>query len=59
MDALPIISTFLLIHVAELDDKTQLAVISLSSNYKATHVFAGARVLKSLNANAADCRANR
>lgn len=42
MDALPIISTFLLILVAELGDKTQLAVISLSSNYKASHVFAGA-----------------
>ena len=42
MDALPIVSTFLLILVAELGDKTQLAVISLSSNYKGLHVFAGA-----------------
>jgi putative Ca2+/H+ antiporter (TMEM165/GDT1 family) len=42
MDTLPIISTFLLILVAELGDKTQLAIISLSSNYKGLHVFAGA-----------------
>lgn len=42
MDALPIVSTFLLILVAELGDKTQLSVISLSSTYKWKHVFAGA-----------------
>ncbi|MBT0159641.1 TMEM165/GDT1 family protein [Candidatus Bathyarchaeota archaeon A05DMB-2] len=42
MDVLPIVSTFLLILVSELGDKTQLAVISLSSNYRASHVFAGA-----------------
>jgi len=42
MDAFPIISTFLLILVAELGDKTQLAIISLSSSYKASHVFSGA-----------------
>lgn len=42
MDALPIISTFLLILIAELGDKTQLAIISLSSTYKASHVFSGA-----------------
>ncbi len=42
MDVFPIISAFLLILVAELGDKTQLAVISLSSNYRASHVFAGA-----------------
>lgn len=44
MDTLPIIitTTFLLILVAELGDKTQLAIISLSSNYKGLHVFAGA-----------------
>ena len=41
MDALPILSAFLLILVAELGDKTQLSVISLSSNYKWQHVFAG------------------
>ena len=41
MDALPIISAFLLILVAELGDKTQLSVISLSSSYKWQHVFAG------------------
>jgi len=42
MDVLPIVSTFLLILVAELGDKTQLAVISLSCKYKAMHVFLGA-----------------
>jgi len=42
MDVLPIVSTFLLILAAELGDKTQLAVISLSCKYKATHVFLGA-----------------
>ncbi|MCW4047369.1 MAG: TMEM165/GDT1 family protein [Candidatus Bathyarchaeota archaeon] len=42
MDALPVVSTFLLILIAELGDKTQLAVISLSSNYRESHVFAGA-----------------
>ena len=41
MDALPIISAFLLIFVAELGDKTQLSVISLSCSYKWQHVFAG------------------
>jgi putative Ca2+/H+ antiporter (TMEM165/GDT1 family) len=42
MDILPIVSTFLLILVAELGDKTQLSIISLSCNYKWKHVFAGA-----------------
>jgi putative Ca2+/H+ antiporter (TMEM165/GDT1 family) len=42
MDVVPIISTFLLILVAELGDKTQLAIISLSCNHKATQVFLGA-----------------
>jgi putative Ca2+/H+ antiporter (TMEM165/GDT1 family) len=41
MDALPIISAFVLILVAELGDKTQLSVISLSSNYRWHHVFVG------------------
>src|SRR3990170_2915808 len=41
MDALPILSAFLLIFVAELGDKTQLSVISLSSSYKWQHVFIG------------------
>lgn len=45
MDALPIISTFLLILIAELGDKTQLAIISLSSTYKASHVFSGAMLV--------------
>ena len=42
MDFVPLISTFMLILVAELGDKTQLAVISLSCNYKIKHVFFGA-----------------
>jgi putative Ca2+/H+ antiporter (TMEM165/GDT1 family) len=42
MDVLPLVSTFLLILVAEFGDKTQLAIISLSCKYKATHVFFGA-----------------
>ena len=42
MDLLPIVSTFFLILVAELGDKTQLSIISLSSAYKWKNVFAGA-----------------
>jgi putative Ca2+/H+ antiporter (TMEM165/GDT1 family) len=41
MDFVLIIPAFLLILLAELGDKTQLAVISLSCRYSATHVFAG------------------
>ena len=42
MDILPLISAFILILLAELGDKTQLSIISLSSSYKWSHVFAGA-----------------
>ncbi len=42
MDALPVLSAFVLILMAELGDKTQLSVISLSCNYKWQHVFVGA-----------------
>ena len=42
MDLVPVVSTFLLILVAELGDKTQLSIISLSCSYKWKHVFAGA-----------------
>ncbi len=41
MDVLPVVSAFVLILVAELGDKTQLSVISLSSSYKWHHVFVG------------------
>lgn len=41
MDLLPILSTFLLLFIAELGDKTQLSVILLSSTFKWAPVFAG------------------
>jgi putative Ca2+/H+ antiporter (TMEM165/GDT1 family) len=41
MDALPAISAFILIFIAELGDKTQISIISLSSNYNGQHVFVG------------------
>ena len=42
MDFVPVVSTFLLIFVGEFGDKTQLAIVSLSCNYKVKHVFLGA-----------------
>jgi uncharacterized membrane protein len=42
MDILPLISALTLILLAELGDKTQLSIISLTSSYKWSHVFAGA-----------------
>jgi putative Ca2+/H+ antiporter (TMEM165/GDT1 family) len=42
MDFVPMLTTFLLILVAELGDKTQLTVISLASTHRAREVFAGA-----------------
>jgi putative Ca2+/H+ antiporter (TMEM165/GDT1 family) len=42
MDLAPLISTFGIIAVAELGDKTQLAAMTLSTSYRATSVFAGA-----------------
>lgn len=42
MDVVSIIPAFLLILLAELGDKTQLAVITLSCRYSAVPVFAGA-----------------
>jgi len=42
MDFLSMIPAFLLILLAELGDKTQIAVISLSCRYSAVHVFVGA-----------------
>jgi len=41
MDELPLLSAFALIFIAELGDKTQLSVISLSCSYKWQHVFVG------------------
>ena len=41
MDITPLISTFALIALAELGDKTQLTVIALSAKYDRTKVFSG------------------
>jgi putative Ca2+/H+ antiporter (TMEM165/GDT1 family) len=41
MDITPFISTFALIALAELGDKTQLTVIALSAKYDQTKVFSG------------------
>jgi len=42
MSLTPLIASFVLIAVAELGDKTQIAVITLSSRFKALSVFSGA-----------------
>src|SRR3990170_1226810 len=42
MDFLPLLASFSLVMIAELGDKTQLAVISLSSKRKSINVFVGA-----------------
>jgi len=42
MNLVPLVASFLLIAVAELGDKTQIAVITLSSRFKALSVFSGA-----------------
>jgi putative Ca2+/H+ antiporter (TMEM165/GDT1 family) len=42
MDLTPLVSTFVIIAVAELGDKTQLAAMTLSMSYRAASVFAGA-----------------
>jgi len=41
MNITPLISTFALIALAELGDKTQLTVIALSAKYDRTKVFSG------------------
>lgn len=41
MDLTPLLASFLLVVVAELGDKTQIAVITLSSHHNALLVFAG------------------
>ncbi len=41
MDITPAITTFGLVALAEMGDKTQLIVIALSTRYSRTHVFAG------------------
>jgi len=42
MDLIPVVTTFGIVAVAELGDKTQLAAITLSANYRAAPVFTGA-----------------
>ena len=42
MDLTPLVASFVLVAVAELGDKTQIAVITLSSRFKALSVFSGA-----------------
>jgi len=41
MDLTPLVASFVLVAVAELGDKTQIAVITLSSRFKAFSVFIG------------------
>ena len=48
MDLTPLISTFVILALAELGDKTQLAAITLSANYRARSVFAGAMLAMAL-----------
>jgi len=42
MSLTPLIASFVLVAIAELGDKTQIAVITLSSQFKAFSVFSGA-----------------
>lgn len=42
MSLTPLVASFVLVAVAELGDKTQIAVITLSSQFRAFSVFAGA-----------------
>jgi putative Ca2+/H+ antiporter (TMEM165/GDT1 family) len=42
MDLAPLVASFVLVAIAELGDKTQVAVITLSSRFKASSVFSGA-----------------
>jgi putative Ca2+/H+ antiporter (TMEM165/GDT1 family) len=42
MDLTPLVSTFGIVAVAELGDRTQLAAMTLSTSYRAASVFAGA-----------------
>ena len=48
MDLAPLISTFVILALAELGDKTQLVAITLSSKYGAISVFAGAMLAMAL-----------
>jgi len=42
LDLLPILSTFVIVAIAEFGDKTQIAVVSLSAKHRARSVFIGA-----------------
>lgn len=48
MDLAPLISTFAIVALAELGDKTQLAAMTLSAKYRAVSVFAGAMMAMAL-----------
>ncbi|MFH1821871.1 MAG: TMEM165/GDT1 family protein [Methanobacteriota archaeon] len=48
MDLAPLITTFGIIALAELGDKTQLAAMTLSAKYRAVSVFAGAMLAMAL-----------
>ena len=48
MDLTPLVASFALVAIAELGDKTQIAVITLSSRFKAFSVFSGAMLAFSL-----------
>ncbi len=53
MNLAPLVASFILVTVAELGDKTQIAVITLSSRFKAISVFIGAMLAFLLNSGIA------
>jgi putative Ca2+/H+ antiporter (TMEM165/GDT1 family) len=53
MSLTPLVASFVLVAIAELGDKTQIAVITLSSRFKALAVFSGAMLAFLLTAGIA------